>query len=82
MKPIHPLIEQALSSLGEKGKAEERKYLDRLDLEQNEIEKQGLWEYFVEILKKGLKYENENHLLVAYLWGICPEDPLLEERDL
>lgn len=81
-KPIHPLVSQALAQLRSMGKEGDLRYLRRLDLEQNEIEKQGLWEYFVELVKKGEKYQNENNLLIAFLLGICEEDPVQEEKDL
>ena len=48
---------------------------ERLDKEFVEIDKAGLWDYFADIVDVGRKFHNSNHLLCAYLWGICPEDP-------
>ena len=58
------------------------KYIERLDVEFKEIEKASLWEYFLNILSSGKKFHNTRNLLCCYLWGICPENPLEEEKDL
>ncbi len=58
------------------------KYVKRLEIELYEIEKSGMWDYFKELIKSNRKFHNDKSLLCAYLWGICPENPIEENKDL
>ena len=53
---------------------------DRLELEFKEIDKVSLWEYFIDLIDSRRKFHNENNLLCAHAWGICPENPI--DKDL
>jgi DNA polymerase-3 subunit alpha len=59
-----------------------KKYIKRLNIEFEEIDKAGLWNYFKEIIKSNKKFHNTNNLLCAYLWGICPENPIDKDEEL
>ncbi len=72
----HPLYTRALVRLVELGRDNDQKYRERLSIECKEIEKQGLWDYFVVLVERGVKYRNENNLLIAFLLGLCDENPL------
>ena len=63
-------------------KASSEKYIKRLEIEFSEIEKAGFWEYFDNLISFGKKFHNKNNLLCCYIWGICPENPIEEEKDL
>lgn len=56
--------------------------INRLHIEFEEIEKQGMWNYFKGLIDSGKKFVNENNLFCAYLWDICDENPLYENKDL
>ncbi len=76
---MHTLNKDDLKTVAFNKIKNNEKYLNRLKIEFEEIEKSGLWEYFYNIILSGKKFHNTRNLLCCYLWGICPENPIEED---
>lgn len=58
-------------------------YSERLEFEIREITKQAANEYWVKLANSDKKYEvNKNNLVLPYLLGITPVDPLSSRKDV
>lgn len=66
-----------LNCLSESENLDNNLYLERLEFEFKEIGKQGAESYWIKVADSGLKdLKNPNKLLIAYLLGVCNEDPI------
>lgn len=82
------LLELCVKGLQEKGLYNKQSYRDRLKQEIKAIDEHGDWDYFLNLVVKKAKFEeNENHLLVAYVLGLVDsfnisEEPLFTYGDM
>jgi len=77
MTKVQEIILKSIKKLG----LNKEEYINRLTSETKEIDKQGLWPYFEQLISEGKKYENENNLLVCFLLGLCDEDPVAAKKN-
>ncbi|MFW5794010.1 MAG: hypothetical protein ACOCV1_00875 [Bacillota bacterium] len=79
---IFKYIEDYTKEFLEKETSNDKKYMNRFHVEIKEIYKAGLTGYYIGLIKSKNKYENSINSLCAYLWKICDENPLENNKNL